>query len=212
VNPPPGEPPPPLDADGYVRARVEQQISTYYRPKARAHARHAEQCRWAETSLAVVAALPGAYASAIGSSAWGTVGSRGLHHCRQRFGACRRRETRFSGDHVFRNVAPAAGPEERWTIAQKPAPSKEWFEFVSHLRGSDFGRESRMDGETRPAAVGRTKHPRRTRANGRESWRPALRAPSPPALPDAEAFAGTTCRDRARRCAPGRRPYIPTCR
>ena len=127
---PPNQAPPPLDPDGYLKARVHQQISTYYRPKARLNARRAEQARWLETAFAALAALLGAYASFAGSKAFGpwvavlttSGGSISAHAAAGRYD--------FQATTFFATAQQLEDLSHDWQMPAKSAPSKEWTEFV----------------------------------------------------------------------------------
>jgi hypothetical protein len=116
---PPSQAPPPLDPDGYLQARIYQQIATYYRPKARL-----------ETGFAGLAALLGAYASFAGSKAVGpwvavlttTGGSLSAHAAASRYD--------FQATTFFATARQLEDLTHDWQMSVKPVPSKEWSEFV----------------------------------------------------------------------------------
>jgi hypothetical protein len=119
-----------LDAAGYLKARVEEQIERYYRPKARLNANRAEQFRWVETGLAAAAALLGAYASFSESAAWGqwvavltTIGgSVSAHAAAGRYD--------FQATTFFATAKQLQDLTNGWRASGKPASSPEWSAFV----------------------------------------------------------------------------------
>jgi hypothetical protein len=130
VTAPPSQAPRALDADGYLQRRVYQQVSAYYRPKAKFNAMRASQFQWAETALAGVAALVGAYASFSGSTSFGPwvavlttgTGSISAHAAVSRYD--------FQATTFFATARQLEDLAHQWQLSGKSAPSKEWSEFV----------------------------------------------------------------------------------
>jgi hypothetical protein len=122
--------PPELDSTAYLARRVNQQIDSYYRPKAKLNATRAEQFRWAETALAGLAALLGAWASFSGVAGVGpwvavltTVGGGITAHS-----AAGRYD--FQATTYFATARQLKDLENDWLASGKTAPSKEWSDFV----------------------------------------------------------------------------------
>jgi hypothetical protein len=130
ATPPSSQPPPQLDPDAYLQARVYQQVTKYYRPKARLRARRAKQFQWAETALGGLAALLGAYASFPGSATVGPwvavlttiAGSITAHAAASRYD--------FEATTFVATAAQLEDLAHDWQASGKSAPSKEWSDVV----------------------------------------------------------------------------------
>jgi len=130
VIPPPSQAPSALDADGYLRARVTEQVTDFYRPKAKLNATRAQQFRGAETSLAALAALLGGYASFWGATSVGywvavlttIAGSISTHAAAGRYD--------FQTTAYYATARQLEDLRNGWQASGKTAPSKEWSEFV----------------------------------------------------------------------------------
>lgn len=126
----PSQAPPALDSAGYIRTRVDEQNSMYYRPKAKLNATRAEQFRWVETAFAGLAALFGAYASFTGSKALGpwvavlttSGGSISAHAAASRYD--------FQATTFFATARQLQDLTHGWQASQHAVPSKEWSDFV----------------------------------------------------------------------------------
>ena len=125
--------PPSLDADAYLQRRVYQQIDKYYRPNAQRNAQLAERFRWAEISMAGFAAVLSAVATFFGDPGsaklgpWVAVlttvgGSIAAHAAASRYD--------FQATTFFATARQLGDLALDWQAAGKPAPSKEWSEFV----------------------------------------------------------------------------------
>jgi|SRR5579871_738846 len=122
--------PPSLDVNGYLQARVYEQISKYYQPKATLNATRAEQFRWVETAFAGMAAILGAYASfsdSKGVGPWVAVlttsgGSLSAHAAASRYD--------FQATTFLATALQLKDLTHEWQISGHQAPSKEWSAFV----------------------------------------------------------------------------------
>jgi hypothetical protein len=125
--------PPSLDADDYLNRRIYQQINEYYRPNARRNAELAERFRWAEIALAGLAATLSAVATSLGEPGsaklgpWVAVlttigGSIAAHAAASRYD--------FQATTFFATARQLDDLALDWQASGKPAPSKEWSEFV----------------------------------------------------------------------------------
>lgn len=123
--------PPPLAPDAYFQHRLEEQVYQYYSPKAMWYAKLADRFRLVELALAGLAAALGAVATFTGEAGtfgpWVAVlttigGSVTTHAAASRFDF---QATMFSA--TARRLNDLAFD---WQAAGKPAPSKEWSEFV----------------------------------------------------------------------------------
>jgi hypothetical protein len=125
--------PPRFDADAYLRARVQQQVHEYYRPKARQSAVLAEKFRWSEIGLAGLAAVLGAVATFVGDpisvkvGPWVAVlttmaGALAAHAAASRYD--------FEATTFFATARQLEDLAEDWKASGKHAPGKEWSGFV----------------------------------------------------------------------------------
>ncbi|MCW2248181.1 hypothetical protein M2352_003815 [Azospirillum fermentarium] len=127
--------PPELDADTYIKQRVEQQIREYYKPKARENACLAERFRVAEIVLAGLAAVTGTVATTLGDPVSANLGpwvavlttiasSIAAHSASSRFD--------FQATTFAATAQQLEDLVRDWRLAPAPVPSQEWSGFVKN--------------------------------------------------------------------------------
>jgi hypothetical protein len=128
--------PPPLDAGGYLEVRVRQQITDYYRPKAKQFAHLAQRAQTIGIVLAGLAAVLSAIVTVTGSAYVGpwiavltTVsGSVAAYAAGNRYDF---QTTTFAA--TARQLEDLANA---WTASGRPAPSQAWSELVRACEGA----------------------------------------------------------------------------
>jgi hypothetical protein len=122
-----------LLGDDYLQQRVYQQASKYYRPNATRNAKLAERFRWAEIAMAGLAAVLSAIATFFGDPGsvklgpWVAVlttvgGSIAAHAAASRYD--------FQATTFLATARQLEDLALDWQSGGKPAPSKEWSDFV----------------------------------------------------------------------------------
>ena len=132
----PGDPPPSLDAAAYLQRRIAQQVSQYYRPKAKQNASLAEQFRFVQILLAGIAAVLSALATFLSGNTSGTAsafgpwvavvttigGSLAAHAAAARY--------EFQATTFSATARQLEDLSQDWQSSKKASPSPEWSAFV----------------------------------------------------------------------------------
>ncbi|MGH8188535.1 MAG: DUF4231 domain-containing protein [Steroidobacteraceae bacterium] len=125
--------PPLLDAQAYLQLRVYQQVNQYYRPRAQRNAKLAERFQMIGIAFAGLVAVLSAVATMRGGPGSAAIGPwiavlTTIGGSIAAYAASARYD--FQATAFFATARQLADLAETWAASGRPAPSKEWSDFV----------------------------------------------------------------------------------